>query len=389
MPQDNCALCGSGDLFTFFRVENLPVHCAILWRTPAAALGCPKGNLALYLCRQCGLIGNGDFRPELLEYSEEYDNSLHHSPLYQDYARQEGQRLIDKYRLRGKTLVEVGCGKGDFLALLCELGGGTGIGFDPSYAGKFSDREKTGELTFIRDFFSPRYREPQGDFVYSRHVLEHIPQPVPFLARLRGAIREGGSLYIEVPNSAPMLENRAVWEMLYEHCSYFTELSLSNCLRAAGFAPQRMETTFGGINLTAEALPVERPLELYPEDPRLQSLENSARELEAVFADKADGLKMKLDRFTREGKKVAAWGGGARATTLINVLGLRQELYCVVDLNPQKQRRFLGGGGQPIVAPAFLRESPPDAVLIVNSVYGEEIVGLLNEMDLHPEVIYS
>ncbi len=389
MPLENCALCGSGRLMTFFRIENLPVHCAILWQSPEEAIACPKGNLDLYLCRDCGLIGNREFRPESMEYSEEYDNSLHHSPLYQSYARQEGQNLIDKFDLRGKRLLEVGCGKGDFLALLCELGQNTGIGFDPSYDGKFRHREQTGELTFVSDFFGPRYQHLQGDFVYSRHVLEHIPQPVPFLTRLHAAIIPGGTLYIEVPNSMPVLEERKIWDVIYEHCTYFTELSLSNCLRLAGFEPQRMEVAFNGMNLIAEAVPVGRPLELHREDARLQELERYAREWAALFEDKSDGLKMRLDRYAREGKTVAAWGGGARATTLVNVLGLRDSLACVVDLNPQKHGRFLGGGGQPMVAPSYLKESPPEAVLIVNPVYGEEIIGMLGRMDLHPEIIYA
>ena len=40
--------------------------------------------------------------------------------------------LIRRYDLRGKEVIEIGCGKGEFLSLLCEVGDNRGVGFDPA-----------------------------------------------------------------------------------------------------------------------------------------------------------------------------------------------------------------------------------------------------------------
>jgi len=55
------------------------------------------------------------------------------SPFFRAWHEGLAQRLIDRYSLRAKKIIEIGCGKGEFLALLCDLGHNRGIGFDPAY----------------------------------------------------------------------------------------------------------------------------------------------------------------------------------------------------------------------------------------------------------------
>ncbi|GAF94206.1 unnamed protein product, partial [marine sediment metagenome] len=77
-------------------------------------------------------------------------------------------RLIKRYNLYEKDIIEIGCGKGDFLLLLCELGNNRGFGFDPSYENERSNSEVAGQITFIRDFYSERYASYQADLIYCR-----------------------------------------------------------------------------------------------------------------------------------------------------------------------------------------------------------------------------
>ena len=59
----------------------------------------------------------------------------------------------------------------------------------------------------------------------------------------------------------------------------------------------------------------------------------------------------------------------------------------VVDVNPGKQGSFLAGGGQEIVGPERLRELAPDAVIVMNPVYREEIEADLGRLGLAPRVL--
>ena len=62
------------------------------------------------------------FDKNLLNYSKAYENSLFCSNLYQEYTDTLVRRLIKRYNLRNKDVIDIGCGKGDFLFLLCILG---------------------------------------------------------------------------------------------------------------------------------------------------------------------------------------------------------------------------------------------------------------------------
>ncbi|MCA9990344.1 MAG: hypothetical protein KDE29_05015, partial [Anaerolineales bacterium] len=108
-------------------------HCNVLWPTPAGARQAPRGDIQLHFCPTCGHVFNADFDPALMAYDQAYENSLHFSDRFQQYATALASDLVARYGLQGKDIVEIGSGQGDFLQLLCELGQNRGVGFDPSY----------------------------------------------------------------------------------------------------------------------------------------------------------------------------------------------------------------------------------------------------------------
>src|ERR1700751_1211363 len=90
--------------------------------------------------------------------------------------------------MHGKNVIEVGCGNGEFLSLVCELGNNRGIGFDPSFIAGRANLKAGKEIAIIPDYSSERYGEHAADFLMCRHVLEHIAKPQRFLRSLRAAL---------------------------------------------------------------------------------------------------------------------------------------------------------------------------------------------------------
>ena len=134
-PRDlrgRCQVCGSGDAWTFAEIGGLPIHSNILALSRPEALRVPKGDLEMRCCRDCGHVYNAAFSSRETQYSSDYENSLFFSQTYSTYASSLATELIERFDLHGKRVVEIGCGSGDFLRLLCEKGGNDGIGFDPS-----------------------------------------------------------------------------------------------------------------------------------------------------------------------------------------------------------------------------------------------------------------
>src|SRR6266550_5771338 len=114
---DSCPACQCTQAKRFFELRAMPVSIGIQWPSAEEGLSCKTGDVQLALCSRCGLIWNCAFDVDRLEYSQQYDNSLDFSPVFQDYARRLAHRLIDTYDIRGKDVVELGCGKGHFLTL--------------------------------------------------------------------------------------------------------------------------------------------------------------------------------------------------------------------------------------------------------------------------------
>ncbi len=103
-----CPSCTSEDVDLVIEIPDLPVHIGSLWSSAEAARACPRGDIAWSYCKACGLIFNAAFDPELMEYAQDYDNSLESSPVFMNYLSELARDLIERHALRDKTVIEIG-----------------------------------------------------------------------------------------------------------------------------------------------------------------------------------------------------------------------------------------------------------------------------------------
>jgi len=372
---DTCAACGTPGTEEFFAVSDVPVHVCVLWKTPEAARSCPRGAITLAFCRSCGFIGNKAFVPDLLNYVETYENSLGFSEFFQGYIRGYASRVIERHALRDKNIIEIGCGDGEFLSLLCELGGNRGVGFDPSFS-----PEKATQLhpaaSIVTDYYTDEHKDREADIIVCRQVLEHVTDPIGFLTELRNRLleRPGIAFEFEVPNALYTLEKISLWDVIYEHCTYFTPDSLASTFRLAGFGVLHLEDTYEG-----QFLSIGANLSQSPTLPLTGAGTDAHRTAEGVDAFKI-GYREKLDRWrevlsqsTASGRKVALWGAGARGVNFLNLLGVGSEVGYVVDANPRKHGSYLPGTAHQVRDPQELAGFDPDLVIIMNPIYRSEI----------------
>src|SRR5690606_23037130 len=128
---ERCIVCDSSNLAPFIEIADVPVHCNVVCTTREGALSAPRGRIDLVLCHGCGHVFNRAFDPGRMRYDGTYENSLFGSPKFRGYANALADRLIADHDLNGKDVVEIGCGDGRFLDLICGKGANHGLGFDP------------------------------------------------------------------------------------------------------------------------------------------------------------------------------------------------------------------------------------------------------------------
>jgi hypothetical protein len=110
-------------------------------------------------------------------------------------------------------------------------------------------------VRFVNDWFSNAYADVRPDLVLCRHVLEHIAEPVAFLRTLRThpSVSPATVFYFEVPNALYTLRDMGIWDIIYEHVSYFTPDSLCTAFNVAGFEVLDVGALFGDQYLYIEA----------------------------------------------------------------------------------------------------------------------------------------
>ena len=373
-----CLACSGERLKPIVDLGNVPVLNGVMFPERELAKAAVMGPIDLAACHDCGHASNVAFDSTLIDYDVEYDNSLHFSPTFQNYADQLAARLVATYDLRGRRIVEIGSGKGDFLATITSLCGGTGIGYDPS---TMPDREIPG-VRLVSDYYRPGQDVEPYALLVCRHVLEHLDDPWIILRSLRDAASAGAVHYLEVPAAEFDFSPAGMWDIVYPHVSYFSQSSLHTLLRRCGFEIAASGRSFAGQYHWVEVRAGN--VDMVTSDPsaHLATLADFGQRRAKAVEQWRGYLQ---DRSERD-EGIALWGAGSKGVGFLNAVDPELRL-CVVDLNPRKWRRFLPGTGHEVIAPSALTDRNVTAVLITNPAYREEIGEQLAELGVHAEIV--
>jgi SAM-dependent methyltransferase len=366
-------------------VERAPAHSVLLMPTREIAVGFPRADIDLGVCTGCGFISNAIFNPALHSYSGDYEETQGFSATFREFHRNLALSLIQKFDLHGKRIIEIGCGKGEFLALLTELGNNHGIGFDPAFVAARNPAKACSDIQFVADFYSEKYADEKADFICCKMTLEHIWNTEEFVSAIRRSVgdRHNCTVFFQVPDMTRVLRDLAFWDIYYEHCSYFTARSLRRLFERCGFDVIETATEYDDQYLTITAKPAKMPGQ-QARAPRseIELLLAETRNFSARCDESISAWRNYLKDFRQAQKKVVIWGSGSKGVAYLTALGDAAQIEYVVDINPHRQGKFMAGTGQEIVAPEFLESYQPDVAIAMNAIYKPEIQKDLDRMDL-------
>jgi SAM-dependent methyltransferase len=354
VPGPACRLCGQPDREPFLSLPHSPANISRLLRPEDFERDRPV-DLQIWRCRACGFV---QLDPTFAEsFYDDYLMTVSHSPLMQRYQREQAMDFVERHGLRGRRVVEVGCGDGNYLEHL-RAAGAEVTGNEPS--ARFRELAEARGFEVHAGYVHRHAPVPGGpyDGFATRQVLEHVPDPREFLLGIRASLKPDGVGLVEVPSLEQALAGHRFYDFFADHLNYFSLPTLRLALEMSGF--QVLETSRGmngefnvAIVRVAEAL--------------------GFTDFDAKLQDLLGALRSWVEGHQKSGRRVAVWGAGGKGLSSMAVARLQGIAY-VIDSDPHKQGRFTPVGHFPIVPPERLREDPVDAVVLTALAYRDEIV---------------
>ncbi len=386
-----CPACHHGSLEQFYEVRDVPANSCILFSSESDARRCIKSDIALTICEECGFIFNAKFSQEKTEYSGRYEETQAFSGTFNRFHCETARRLVDRHDLYGKDIIEIGCGKGEFLVQLAELGGNHCLGVDPGVHQERLPQLQKGSVRCLAEYYSEKCADERVDLIVCKMTLEHIPDVGVFVATVRRSLGRSSKavVFFQIPEATRILRECAFEDVYHEHCSYFTPGSLSRLFRRCGFDVLEVETAYGGQYLMIEARPssygsdgIAAGEDDY--DPR-ETIKLASSFAERVAKKQSEWRSIINDADMR-GMKTVIWGSGSKAVSFLGSVDRGSRIRYVTDVNPYRHNHFMPLSGQRIMPPSELATLRPDLVIAMNRIYRDEIGAELKKMGLSSEL---
>jgi len=324
-------------------------------------------NLEIFQCKSCGLIQH-NLPP--VSYYKEVIRAVAFSKEMGEFRRCQLRDWIDKNNLKDKKILEVGCGKGEYIDLLLKAGAGQVLGIEYSENSRSIASERGTQIYsgyLDSDFQPPKDFKFQAFTIFS--FLEHWPNPNEGLGLLNLSLTEDACGLVEVPNFELILSKGLYAEFTTDHIFYFDKKTFTFLLEKNGFEVLSIDTVWYDYILSAQVR----------KRPKLNV---------ANFLKVQEKIKSQLYFFIKNHPHgtIALWGAGHQALAVIAMSGLAKSIKYIVDSAPFKQGKYTPATHLPIVNPETLLTDPPSAVIVMAAGYSNEVIQVMHEK--YPTIKY-
>lgn len=148
-----------------------------------------------------------------------------------DYPEKLATHLRDIWYTNTGTLLDIGCGRGDMLKALHDVGFNvSGVDISPASA----DACKPHPVKIVNlESNSIPFQDQEFDFIFSKSVIEHLHNPMPFLTETHRVLGNNGKAIIMTPSW--LHHGWGPFYLDYTHVTPFTLQSLRDAMNIAGF----------------------------------------------------------------------------------------------------------------------------------------------------------
>lgn len=359
MKIGKCRICGS-------RLEKSPL--LILKNMPSRAQFLPskkeiyldrKTDLKIFQCSFCGVV---QLKNRPVEYYRSVIRATGISEEMKNFRINQFTQFVKRFSLEQKKVIEIGCGRGEFLSILSKIcPQACGIEYDKNLVKECRKAGLNVYKDFIEDSSHVLKGSPFDGFVMFSY-LEHLPNPCEVLKGIRNNLKDDGVGIVEVPNFDMILREKLLSEFMLDHLFYFTKETLKTVLSISGFDVLECSEIWHDYIISA-VIQKKKRLVL---SSLLEHQKKISKEIDEYLSKFAD-------------KKVAIWGAGHQALSVLCFLKLIKKIKYVVDSAPFKQGRYTPVTHIPIVSPDLLDSDPVEAIIIMAGSYSDEVASIVKQ----------
>ncbi len=369
----NCHLCEKNKLMPLLKLGKHPIAHHLLTSSSQDEY---VHDVNVVFCENCGLIQLTDTIPSDKLYSDYH--SLSSWKWNPHIPRLIG--LIENLPNLNKTsrILEVGCNDGSFLKVLSEKGYKNLLGIEPARDAQSAARQKG--FNVIGSYFNKKTAEEyvasygNCDILVVRQVLEHITNLKDFGESMQIVLKEGAYVLIEVPDfelslNAP--DYSAIWE---EHTNYFTSETLARFLEGICIHLIVCETAIFSGRILIALGKYTRKGYLSKSNGYFNKLRTKAFNYSRNWPIFCKKFINYLSEQKNKMAKIAVYGAGNRACSLINFTQAGHYIDFIFDDQPEKQGKYMPGSRIPILPGNKLDKSGVKLCLLAVNAENEEKV---------------
>ncbi len=246
----------------------------------------------------------------------------------------------------------------------------------PERAGCVGNSDKVS-YQVIEGFAEGNYKYPNGPFdaFVQFNFLEHQPNPRDMLRNIRDNLKPKALGLVTVPSFEYILKYNGYYELLRDHIANYTEFTLQKLFQDNGFEVLDMRI----VNRDTIEIIVKKA-----EPDELTSLRYNGAlidvsALKSSFERLDEEVNAHIAHLTSTGKTIAIWGASHQGFTLAATTELGGKVKYIIDSAKFKQGRYSPASHIPIVSPEHFHDEPVDEILIVAPGYTDEIASIIRE----------
>ena len=338
-------------------------------------------NLKVYQCSECGMV---QLKSVPVKYYKSVITATSFSKKTKTIRLNEIKKIVIKYKLQKKKIIEIGCGKGAMLDIF-KKAGTYPFGMEWNVNSIASGGKNNKNI--IKGFIEDVKKIPLGPFdgFVCYNFLEHLPDPNKAIKNIFNNIKDNALGVITVPNFSYLLKTNCFYEFVPDHLLYFKKKNIKYLFKRNSFQIIECKTinNDNDIQIIVKKITNNKNIEIKKRKIKRLNLLKKYKKVENLIKN----LKSIVIEYKNNNKKIAVWGAGHRTLALLSLSNLHEIEY-IIDSADFKQGKYAPILHKKIVHPNFLRTNKVDLLIImVPGIYPDEVAKYVANMRLGINII--